>query len=414
MHILFLTDNFPPEVNAPASRTYEHAREWVKQGAQVTIITCAPNFPQGKVFDGYKNRLRSVEDMDGIRVIRVWTYITANEGFYKRTLDYVSFMLSSFIASFGVRKVDVIIGTSPQFFTAISAFLVSLAKRRPWIFELRDLWPATIKTVGAIKNGRVLSLLEALEMFLYRRATRIVAVTHSFKEELAARGINADKIDVVTNGANLAHFKPSPKPLDLARTLGLEGRFVAGYVGTHGLTHGLETVLDAAEILQSVPGADHVRIVLLGDGARKADLKANAARRSLTNVVFLDSVPKAQVPDYWALLNVSIIHLRRDPLFRTVIPSKLFECMAMGIPVLHAVEGESAEIVRRKGVGLTVTPEDAGELAARIAELAAAPERLEAFREKCLVSAERYDRANLARRMYAILSQTANTRASRP
>lgn len=407
MHILFLTDNFPPEVNAPASRTYEHAREWVKLGARVTVITCAPNFPRGKVFEGYKNRLRSIEVMDGIQVVRVWTYIAANEGFYKRTLDYISFMVAAFIASFGVHRVDIVVGTSPQFFTVVSAFLVSCAKRRPWVFELRDLWPAAIKAVGAVRNRHVLSFLETVELFLYRRATRIIAVTHSFKNELISRGIEANKIEVVTNGVDLARFRPASSPKKLARELGLEGKFIAGYVGTHGLTHGLETVLDAAALLQSMPGTADVRIVLVGDGARKSELRENAATRALDNVIFLDSVPKAQVSSYWALLDISIIHLRRDPVFEAVIPSKLFECMAMGIPVLHAVEGESAEIVRREEVGLTITPEDSNELAKKIAELAASPEQLKQFRKSCLASAGSYDRVTLARRMYEILYEAS-------
>jgi len=170
MHILFLSDNFPPEVNAPASRTFEHCREWVKLGHQVTVVTCAPNFPSGKVFGGYENKLWQQEVMDGIRVIRVWSYITANEGFLKRVLDYVSYMAMAVLASFFVRKVDVVIGTSPQFFTACAAYLVGLCKRCPWVFELRDLWPESIRAVGAMKESRVLDWLEKLELFLYRKA----------------------------------------------------------------------------------------------------------------------------------------------------------------------------------------------------------------------------------------------------
>lgn len=407
MHILFLTDNFPPEVNAPASRTYEHAREWVKLGAQVTVITCAPNFPQGKVFEGYRNRLRSVEDMDGIRVIRVWSYITANEGFYRRTLDYVSFMLSAFIASFGVRKVDIIIGTSPQFFTAISAFLVSLTKRRPWIFELRDLWPASIKAVGAIQDGAALSALEAVESFLYRRATHIITVTHAFREELMTKGMDGSRIDVITNGADLSRFQPLERPQELAQSLGLENCFVAGYVGTHGLAHALETVLEAAALLQAGQGTSHIRIVLLGDGARKPALLKLASELELKNVIFIDSVSKAEVPQYWALLDVSIIHLKRDPVFTTVIPSKLFECMAMGLPVLHGVEGESADIVRREGVGETFAPQNPAELAAYLARLANSPATLAAYSEKCLAAAPRYDRNTLASAMLDIITRTA-------
>ena len=149
MKILFLTDNFPPEVNAPATRTYEHCREWIRQGAEVTVITCTPNFPQGKVYKGYTNKPYQQEMMDGIHVIRVWSYITANEGFIKRTLDYISFSVTSFLAGL-FQQADIIIATSPQFFTALSGRTLSFWKRKPWIMEVRDLWPESIKTVGAM------------------------------------------------------------------------------------------------------------------------------------------------------------------------------------------------------------------------------------------------------------------------
>ena len=182
MHILFLTDNFPPEGNAPATRTFEHTREWVKQGHKVTVITCAPNFPEGKVFDGYQNKWLSKERIEGIDVWRVKTYITANEGFLKRTLDFVSFMLSSFLFGLFSKKVDVVVGTSPQFFTVISAWALAKLKRVPFIFELRDIWPASITAVGAMKKSKMISLLEKIEMFLYRQADSIISVTHSFKK----------------------------------------------------------------------------------------------------------------------------------------------------------------------------------------------------------------------------------------
>ena len=185
MHILFLTDNFPPEVNAPASRTYEHCREWVKAGHQVTVITCAPNFPKGRVFDGYKNRIWQRQTIDGIEVIRVWTYITANEGFARRVIDYLSFMFAAILAGSFVRKVDIVVGTSPQFFTACAAYVVGSLKRRPWVFELRDLWPETIKAVGAMRNLFAIRMLERLELFLYHRASAIVSVTHSFKKAIS-------------------------------------------------------------------------------------------------------------------------------------------------------------------------------------------------------------------------------------
>lgn len=184
MRILFLTDNFPPEVNAPASRTFEHYREWVRADHQVTVITGAPNFPKGRLFPGYRNRLWQRETLDGIDVVRVWTYIAANQGVVKRTLDYLSFMVTGFLAGLFQRRPDVIVGTSPQFLTNCAAWMLSVFRWRPFVFELRDLWPESIKTVGAMSDSVALRLLERLELFLYRRATVIVAVTESFRRNL--------------------------------------------------------------------------------------------------------------------------------------------------------------------------------------------------------------------------------------
>jgi glycosyltransferase involved in cell wall biosynthesis len=405
MHILFLTDNFPPEVNAPASRTFEHCREWVKAGHRVTVITCAPNFPKGRVFDGYRNRLWQSEEMAGIRVIRVWSYITANEGFVKRILDYQSFMVTATLAALFVRGVDVVVGTSPQFFTVCAAYVVSRLKRIPFVFELRDLWPESIKAVGAMQDSAAMRLLEKLEMFLYRKAARIVSVTHSFKKTLVARGVDADKITVVTNGVDMSRFKPMPKDVELLNKLGLEGKFVAGYVGTHGLAHHLETLLDAAEMVRGLPDSAAFHFILLGDGARKQALKAEAARRGLDNITFVDSVPKDQVARYWSLLDVSIIHLKKTKLFTTVIPSKLFECMGMGLPVLHGVAGESAEIVRDEGVGIVFEPENAAELLEHLRFLQRDCSAYEGYRAHCMEAAKKYDRTVMAREMLEMLTQ---------
>ncbi|MEY2713922.1 MAG: hypothetical protein RIT24_265, partial [Planctomycetota bacterium] len=392
--------------NAPASRTFEHCREWVKAGHQVTVVTCAPNFPKGKVFDGYRNRLWQTETMEGIKVIRVWSYITANEGFLRRILDYQSYMLSAIIASIFVRKVDLIIGTSPQFFTACAAYVVSRSKFRPYIFELRDLWPESIKAVGAMKNERAIRFLEWLEMFLYRKSAKVVSVTRSFKEILMKRGIDGSKIEVITNGVDISQFKPRPKDPELTAKLGMTGKFVAGYIGTHGLAHGLETLLAAAERLR---GKDIV-FLFLGDGARKEALKQMAAEKQLDNVVFVDSVSKADVARYWSLLDVSVIHLKKTDLFTTVIPSKLFESMGMGLPVLHGVEGESADIVREEGAGIPFEPENVDQLCEALMRLKSNPAELDEFRVRCLKGAQNFDRTNLALRMMKILEDTVRTR----
>jgi glycosyltransferase involved in cell wall biosynthesis len=401
MHILFLTDNFPPEVNAPASRTFEHCREWVRAGHRVTVITGAPNFPKGRVFDGYRNALWQTEEMAGIRVVRVWTYITANAGFIKRILDYESFMAAAVLASPFIRGVDVVVGTSPQLFTTCAAYAVSRLKGIPYVFELRDLWPESIRAVGAIGNSRVLDMLEHLELFLYSRAARIVSVTQSFKRNLVGRGIDGGKIAVVTNGVDVSRFKPQPRDAALERDLGLEGKFVAGYIGTHGMAHALETLLEAARRLQGDPVGRDIRLLFLGDGAHKEKLVAQAKAMALDNVIFVDSVPKEQVVRYWSLLDVSIIHLKKTELFTTVIPSKLFECMGMGIPVLHGVAGESAEIVVREGCGQVFMPEDVDALCAGLLALKSDEALRQRYCQNGLAAAGRYDRKELALRMLA-------------
>jgi len=399
MHILFLTDNFPPEVNAPASRTYEHCREWVNQGLVVTVITCVPNFPNGKVFKGYSNRLYQFENIDGIRVIRVWSYITSNEGFLKRILDYISYMISASIFSLFIKKVDLVIGTSPQFFTVCAAYLVSRLKRIPFIFELRDIWPESIKAVGAMNDNFVFRFLERMEMFLYNKSSLIITVTHSFKQILMNRGIPFNKISVITNGVDTMHFYPLKKDHQLLKKFNLQGKFVIGYFGTHGMAHALETILDAAKIMKTEPNGNKVQFVMMGDGARREDLKAYAKKEKLENVIFIDSVSKSEIASYWSLVDVSVIHLRKTALFLNVIPSKLFESMGMGIPVLCGVEGESADIVRSNEIGTCFEPENSTELMNVIVRYLNSPDLVDIHGDNGRLLAEKkYKRKILARK----------------
>lgn len=402
MHILFLTDNFPPEVNAPASRTHEHCREWVRAGHKVTVITCAPNFPTGKVFEGYDNRLWARETMDGSDVHRVWSYITANEGFLRRTLDYLSFMAMAIPASLRVGRPEIVVATSPQFFTACAGYVVSRLLRVPFVFELRDLWPESIRAVGAMKHPQILLALERLELFLYRRAAAVVVVTNAFKKNLEERGIDGSKIHVVTNGVDLGCFRPTAKDSDLERSLGMQGKFVAGYIGTLGLAHALETIIETARMLQEA-GRDDIHLLFVGDGASKPALAARARALNLQNLTFVDTVSRVEVVRYWSMLDASIIHLRKADLFTTVIPSKLFECMAMGIPVVHGVRGESSRIVEGENAGLLFDPEDAVGLRDRLLELADDRELASRLGANGAAAARKFDRKDMAARMLDIV-----------
>lgn len=352
MRVLFITDNFPKEVNAPATRTFEHCREWVKQEADVTVITCAPNFPQGKVYPGYRNKLWHSEQMEGIRVVRVWTYITSNEGLIKRALDYLSFAILSFLAGLFI-KTDIIIATSPQFFTTFSGFGLSCIKKKPWIFELRDLWPESIRAVGAIKSYRVYKVLERIELFLYRKSAKIVAVTDSFKRSLVKRGIPEDKIVVVTNGSNLDLFKPVEKNTEILQNLKLFNKFIIGYIGTHGMAHGLDFILNCATKTE-----DDVHFLFIGDGAEKKSLLRQSKELNLKNVSFIDPIPKECMPEYLSIIDVALVPLKKRDTFKTVIPSKIFEAAAMQKPILLGVEGESKSIVDKYKAGLCFDPEN--------------------------------------------------------
>lgn len=399
MHILFLTDNFPPEVNAPASRTFEHCLEWVKEGHQVTVLTCVPNFPAGKVFEGYENRVwPAQEEIEGITVIRVWSYIAKNTGFLKRTLDYISYMISAVFFAPRVRKVDLVVGTSPQFFTVWAAYIVAGYKGVPFVFELRDLWPESIRAVGAIRSRSVLWVLERIELFLYRRAEKIVSVTRSFKTDLVRRGIDANKIVVVTNGVDLHRFKPSDKDERILDQLGATGKFVAGYIGTHGMAHALETLIEAGRLLEEW-GERDILILLQGDGARKTALHQYAEEENVTNVKFIASVPKEEVVRYWGVLDAAIIHLKHDSTFQTVIPSKLFEAMGMGIPVLHGVHGESSQIVTENKIGIVFEPENGRQLARGILKLRDDQAFINTCRKNASEAALKFDRVTMARSM---------------
>ncbi|MEJ5207464.1 glycosyltransferase family 4 protein [Denitratimonas sp. CY0512] len=403
MKILFLSDNFPPEGNAPATRLYEHATRWVRAGHEVTVVTCAPNFPEGKLFSGYRNHWRRVEQIDGIRVVRVKTYITANEGFLKRTLDYMSFMLMGFVMGLFERRPDVVVATSPQFFCAIGGWALSVAKWRPFVFELRDLWPASIMAVGAMKKSLAIRLLEKIELFLYRRANAIVSVTESFREDLVSRGVPREKIHVVINGVDLDRYEPRSRDAELEREFGLAGKFVAGYMGTHGMAHALPKVLEAAEQLLH---REDIAFFFAGSGAERGRVEQIVTERGLHNVRLIARQPKEAMPALWSLCDVSIVPLRDNPVFATVIPSKIFESMGMGVPILMSLpEGEATGIVRATGSGVCVPPEDPAAMAAEIARLAAQPQSVEGLRQQAWSSAAAFSRDTLAERMLTVLSE---------
>ena len=403
MKILFVTENFPPETNAAATRVYERAVYWQKSGHEVTIITCAPNFPEGTVFKGYQNHWYKIEYRSNIRVVRVKTYISPNRGVILRSLDFLSFGFMGFFAGLFQSKPDIVVATSPQFFSAVAGWAIAGCRQLPFIFELGDLWPTSISAVGAIKKGFLINSFEVLELFLYRRASRIAALTHAFKKNLVYRGIDESKIDVVLNGVDLPRYAPQPRDREMARKWSLENKFVIGYVGTHGMAHGLKNVLDAAEKLKE---NKNILFLLVGAGAEREKLLDEAKKRSIRNVVFMPMQPKDKMPAVWSLCDIALVHLKNDPAFSEVIPSKIFEAMAMGLPILIAIpDGEAREIIANHTAGIWVPPENPTALAKTTQKLFNDRQLYDELSANSMSAAPHYSRRVQAAKMIAVFEK---------
>ncbi len=405
MKILFLTDNFPPEVNAPATRTYEHCLEWISKGVDVTVITCNPNFPHGHLYKGYKNKFYQKEQIDGIEVIRIWTYMTANRGFFKRVFDYLSYAIVALLV--GVfQKFDIIVATSPQFFTTWTGWSLSKLKRKPWIFELRDIWPESLRTVGAIKYENIINFLEKIELGLYRDSTKVIAVTEAFKRNLIARGIKADKISVITNGSNNKLFRERPKNQKIIDELQLNGKFIVGYIGTHGMAHSLPFIIKSIKKIKD----SSIHFLFVGDGASKQEIIKLANELKLTNITFLDSISKDKVPDYLSICDISLAPLKRNENFKTVIPSKIFEASSMGKPTLLGVEGEAQKIIEKYNAGLCFLPEDEDDFLLKLKILKDKKNIYNSCQKGCKELAKAYDRKRLAQEMLQIIKDIVSSK----
>jgi len=362
MNILYISHYFPPEVNAPALRVSEFSHHWAKLGHSVTVLTGFPNHPGGVIPEEYQGLIKSKEKHDNINVVRTYIYAAPNKGFFKRTMNYLSFMFSSIVLGTGsVGKADVLIATSPQFFVAVAGYFISRIKKCKFVFEVRDLWPEEIVAVGAIKNRFIIGLLEKLEMFLYRKANLIVAVAQGTIDTLIRRRIPKSKLVLIPNGVDIEHFQNGNG--HARKTLDLEDKFIVSYIGTHGLAHRLETVLTAAVRLKD---DQRIQFLFVGDGAEKQSLVNRARELGLTNVYFHDQIDRSEISDFYNASDLFLVPLRKADLFTRNIPSKIYEIMAARKPMIIATEGESRKLVEQSGAGIGVTPENSLELAEAI------------------------------------------------
>ena len=404
MRIMFLTHYFPPEVGAPQVRMFELARQLVAAGDEVTVVTAFPNYPTGVVHEGYRGRVAMEESIDGVRVVRRWVFATPNKGFLKRIINHFSFVFSSLTALRAVGPTDVIFVQSPPLPIGLAAIVFSIVKRAPFVFNVSDIWPESAIQLGVLHNRAAIWLAERLEKLIYSRARRITVPTPGMVERLVARGVPREKVVMLTNGVDTHQYHPSPPDAELAQKIGLNGHKMFLYAGTHGLSQGLDVILEAAKRTHD----DDIVYVFAGEGADKEHLVEKAREEHIDNVVFLPNQPKDAMPDLLNLAYAAIVPLRPLDLFDDAVPSKMYESMAVGRPVVASLRGEAARIVSDAECGIVTAPGDAEALEKAVEDLAHDPNLAQAMgRHGREYVVEHYDRETIARRLRDLLDDCA-------
>ena len=373
MKILYVSQYFPPEMGAPAARAAELSKYWTLAGHEVTVLTGFPNHPTGVVPSEYRGRLRRMvmrERVGAVNVVRTWLLPFPNGRAHERMLNYSSFCLSAASSGLFVSRPDVVIATSPQLLVGLSGWWLARWKRVPFIFEVRDLWPESLSAVGMGTESSLLHRsLSRIAQFLYDAADRVVVVSPAFEEHLVnVRNVAREKISIVENGVETSLFSPQNIIPELRRELGADGKFVVCYIGTMGMAHGLETLIESASRLQTA--RPDVLFLLVGEGSDKERIRKLARARELHNIRFIDQQPRERIPGYIAASDACLVLLKKTELFKTVIPTKMLEFMACERPVILGVDGHARHIVESARAGIFVEPEHPGQLVELIVRLA--------------------------------------------
>ena len=404
MRLLFLSQWYPPE---PEIKIHLLGKDLVARGHAVTAITGFPNYPSGKLYPGYRVRWRQWEQRDGVQILRLPLYPDHSRSRLKRVLNYLSFAASASVLGPALcGSADVMWVYHPPLTIGIPSWWIGLLRRVPFVYEIQDMWPETLAATGMLPSARVSTWLSRFAQFIYSRAAAITVISPGFKRNLVSKGVPADKIHVIPNWADEEIYHPVPRDEALAAEHGLAGRFNVIYGGNLGAGQALDNVLDAAERLRDL---SQMQFVLIGDGVDTVRLQAEAQARGLENVRFIGRQPAEQMPHFFALADVLLVHLKRDPLFEITIPGKTISYLACGRPILSAVAGDAAEVVQRAGAGVACMPEDPVALSQAVRDLYIMPraqrEALgEAGRHTFL---EHYTRRVLVPRYEALLLQVA-------
>ena len=409
MHILLIHQAFAA-INEPGgTRHHEFARQLARRGHSVTIIASQVSYLTGRIVGDGGWITREVDDI-GVEILRCRSYSGWHRSFLHRMMSFLSFMVVSFWAGLRIEDVDLVWGTTPPIFQAVTARWIARLKRKPFLLEVRDLWPSFAVAVGVLTNPLLIRLSEWLERGLYRRADRVVINSPGFFEHVHSRG--ARQVEVVPNGVDLTMFGKTEKDQSLRRELGLAEGFLVLYAGAHGMSNDLETVLKAAEILQS---EEDIHFVFLGDGKEKTNLMALAQQMKLRNLHFLPSIPKDQIASTLVQADVGLAILLAVDAYKTTYPNKVFDYMAAGLPVVLAIDGVIRQVVEDAGAGLFTQPGDPEALAEAVKRLAADPvlvDQLGQAGKQCVEGD--FDRERLAAKMALVMETLAANGKGRP
>lgn len=367
MKILFLTQYCPPEVGAPQNRIFEFARQLKKFGHEVTILTAMPNYPKGEIFDGYKGKFTLKEDIEGIKIVRTWIYATKKTGFLPRILNYMSFTVSSVL--FGsplIGKQDAVITESPPLFLGYSGYLISKFKKAKFVFNISDLWPESAIKLGVLHNKTLIRMSTWLEEFCYRKAHLITGQTMGIVDNITGREFDKNKVHLITNGVDCELFKPENRSEEVRKEFNIQGKFTLCYAGIHGLAQGLEIIIEAARELKEYKD---ISFVFIGEGPEKQKLITMKNKYNLDNVQFFPMQPKSRMPEIVASMDAAIVPLKKLDLFKGALPSKMFENLASGVPIILSVQGEAENLIKRAQAGICVEPENHVELREAVLKL---------------------------------------------
>ncbi len=359
MRILLFGQWYRPE---PAYGLQDIAQVLIKKGHDVTVLTGFPNYPSGKLYPGYRIKHWQKEQLNGVPVVRVPLYPDHSKGKIRRTINYLSFMLSSsMLGPFLIPKPDVMFVYHPPLTVGVAAYVMSRVWKIPFVYQIQDMWPETLQATGMLHNPKILNGIDRVAKWVYAKADAICVISPGFRDNLIQKGVQQHKIHTIPNWVDLQKYHPAPANTEKARKLGLDGHFNIMFAGNIGEAQGLETLVSAAMLLRKTPA---IQFVLVGDGIAVPRLKALSKKHNLNNIRFLGRFPAEEMSELYALADVLLVHLKDDPLFRITIPHKILSYLAVGKPILSAVKGDASDVVQHARAGLTCPPEDANALAA--------------------------------------------------